>query len=162
MKTVMTLDLDIGIETLLACYLDPEPRLDMMRATGSIDPECRVTARDEDRVELTLKRSVPVDAPPMLLAVSGETVTLDQGEVWSGLAGGGAVVAEVTSNPIGLPASAGARMTIELLDAEHCRCTVAFEAKCPVLLVGGKIEKMMLRDSEALLTKELRWVEGQG
>mgnify|MGYP005994883781 CR=1 FL=1 len=147
-------------ERVVAAYLEREARLAMMAATGSADPVFERSDAADGSVDIALRRTVPVDAPAMIQAVVGETTVLEQREHWQGLAQDSeAVSVDVTSQPVGQPASASAEMRIVGVDQDHCRCVAKLTVKCSVLMVGGMIEAMMIGDSEAMLRREFAWIE---
>lgn len=141
MRLKAELRYDAGPADVFAMLADPAFQERKLAATGAIEHEVDVVARDDGGAVVTTRRTMPTDQVPDLVRnLVGPTLTIVQVEDWGPAAadGGrsGTVTAEVSAAPVQLTgtlrlAAAGAG-TVETLDAE-------LKARLPI--IGGRIER---------------------
>lgn len=145
-----------SVDTIYGTFTEPTFIKAKLEALGSRDIEVAISAAADGATRIVITRQVPVDAPGALQAVVGDWMTIRQTELWRGEQGG-PYHAELTIEPVGMPAEMRAETAL-LADGTGCLCEALFEAKCAIPLMGGKVEKFMIRDAGATIEREFAYI----
>ncbi|MGP1281664.1 MAG: DUF2505 domain-containing protein [Parasphingopyxis sp.] len=144
-----------GVDAVYAAFTDPALVRAKLEALGSRDIEIDVSEADGETV-VTIERTVPVNVSGPLQAAVGDSQRVRQTERWTG-GPGGPYTAEVDVQPVGMPATMRGETTLSA-DGDGCRCDATMEARCAIPLMGGKVEKLMITDSDAKIAEEFAWI----
>lgn len=144
------------LQTVYAAVTDPDHLTRRCEAVNQRNVECTVTERG-DVTEVVLARDIESDIPSfakkVVDPVNRVTVTLrwrDQGD------GKHADYDVAINRRISIAGS------IELRpDGNGCRHTERFEAKVAIPLIGGKIAKLVEKETESGVGIDLRWTARQ-
>ncbi len=109
------------------------------QATGALRHEGSVT-RDGDRVTVRLLRVMPPDVPDFVRRFVGDTIDLDQTDVWEPAAADGSRVGSIRITMGGAPVQLTGDMRLTPT-ATGSQASIDAEIKAAVPLFGGKIEK---------------------
>lgn len=108
-------------------------------ATGAVRHEASV-ARDGDRVTVRLLRVLPPEVPDFVRRFVGDTIDLDQVDVWEAAAPDGSRTGSLRIDMAGAPVTLTGGMTL-VRSGNGSAATVDGKIKASVPLVGGRIEK---------------------
>lgn len=136
LRTQLRFDADPA--TVFAMLVDEEFIARKVRAANAIGHEATV-ARAGDEVTIRLLRRMPPDVPDFLRRFVGETIDLDQTDVWQPAAADGTRHGRIAIDMIGKPVTLRGTMRLER-DGGATVTTVDAEIKASVPLVGGKVE----------------------
>ncbi|QLC25723.1 DUF2505 domain-containing protein [Parasphingopyxis algicola] len=148
-----------SVDAVYAAFTRPDLVRAKLEALGSRDIEIDVTEEDGATV-VTIHRTVPVNVSGPLQAAVGDSQKVRQIERWRG-APGGPYTAEVDVEPVGMPAAMRGE-TVLSANGTGCHCDATMEAHCAIPLMGGKIEKLMISDSDAKIEAEFAWIAEHG
>ncbi|WP_299328814.1 DUF2505 domain-containing protein [Parasphingopyxis sp.] len=144
-----------SVDTVYAAFTDPDFVRAKLEALGSREIEIDVSEADGETV-VTIERTVPVKVSGPLQAAVGDSQRVRQTERWRSEAGG-RYAADVAVEPVGMRASMQGE-TVLSPNGSGCRCDATMEARCSIPLMGGKIEKLMITDSDAKIAAEFAYI----
>ena len=144
-----------GVDAVYAGFTDPDIVHAKLEALGSRDIEIEI-AEEDGVTTVTIDRTVPVNVSGSLQAMVGDSQKVRQTERWEG-GHGGPYSATVDVEPVGVPASMHGETTISA-DGNGCRCEATMEARCSIPLLGSKVEKMMIGDSDGKIAAEFDYI----
>jgi Protein of unknown function (DUF2505) len=109
------------------------------QATGALRHEGSVD-RDGDRVTVRLLRVMPPDVPDLVRRFVGDTINLDQTDIWEPAATDGSRTGSIRITMGGAPVqlTGGMRLTRTEMGSQT---SIDAEIKAAIPLFGGKIEK---------------------
>jgi hypothetical protein len=125
--------------TVFAMFTDEAYLAHKAEATGAVRHETEVR-RDGDRVTVRLLRVMPPDVPDFLRRFVGETIDLDQTDVWEPASSDGSRTGSIRIEMGGAPVNLTGGMTLVGTTAGTA-ATVDARVKASIPLVGGRIEK---------------------
>ncbi|MGH8823488.1 MAG: DUF2505 domain-containing protein [Jiangellaceae bacterium] len=125
--------------TVFAMFTDQAYLARKAEATGAVRHEASV-ARAGDRVTVRLLRVMPPDVPDLLRRFVGETIDLDQTDVWEPASADGSRTGSIHIDMGGAPVNLTGGMTL-IGTAGGAAATVDAKVKASIPLVGGRIEK---------------------
>ncbi|MFW6091996.1 MAG: DUF2505 domain-containing protein [Actinomycetota bacterium] len=137
------LHFDADPAAVFAMLTDEDYIARKVRAANAIGHDVTVT-RTGDEVTIRLLRRMPPDVPDFLRRFVGETIDLDQTDMWRAAASDGTRHGTIAIDMVGKPVTLRGTMRLER-DGEATVTTVDATIKASVPLVGGKIEHA-LRD----------------
>ena len=109
------------------------------QATGAIRHQASVS-RDGDRVTVRLLRVMPPEVPDLIRRFVGETVELDQIDVWEPAAADGSRTGSIRIGMAGEPVTLTSGMTL-IRSVGGSSTIIDAKVKASVPLVGGRIER---------------------
>lgn len=148
-------DFSQSVDAVYAGFTDPEIVRAKLEALGSRDIEIEI-ATEDGVTTVTIDRTVPVNVSGSMKAMVGDSQKVRQTERWEGGAGG-PYSATVDIEPVGVPASMHGETTLSA-DGDGCACVATMEARCTIPLMGGKVEKMMIGDSDTKIAQEFAYI----
>ncbi len=137
LRTELRFDTDPA--TVFAMFTDEAYLARKAEATGAVRHEASVT-NDGDRVTVRLLRVMPPDVPDFLRRFVGETIDLDQRDVWEAASPDGSRSGSIRIDLGGAPVNLTGGMTL-VGSATGTVTTVDATVKASIPLVGGRIEK---------------------
>ncbi|HEX2300701.1 MAG TPA: DUF2505 domain-containing protein [Pseudonocardiaceae bacterium] len=143
-------------ERMREVLTDPDYLRDKVRAVGG--PHAELVSRDEDDngVTIVLRQLVPAGAlPSFVRSVLPGDLSITRTETWHGTDG------TVHSVVDGAPGTINGKMHLEP-DRDGSVLSFQLEAKVPLPLIGGKVEKAITNSVSKLMDTEydftLRWL----
>jgi hypothetical protein len=133
-------------------FTDPEFYQAKFEGIGHREVEVISAEMEGEDFRIEITREVPVEVPRVLRGLLGEWNTLLQSEHWQP-AGKDAYRNELTIEARGVPATMTGTMKLSA-SGKGCVNEVAITVKASVPLVGGKLESLVARDTEATLAAE--------
>lgn len=130
---------DADPATVFAMLIDESFLARKAEATGAVRHEASVV-HDGDRVTVRLLRVMPPDVPDFIRRFVGDTIELDQVEVWEAATAGGSRTGSIRIGMSGTPVTLTGGMTLRP-SGGSATATVDGKIKASVPLVGGRIEK---------------------
>jgi Protein of unknown function (DUF2505) len=125
--------------TVFAMFTDEAYLARKAGATGAVRHEASVT-RLGDHVTVRLLRVMPPDVPDFLRGFVGETIDLDQIDVWQPASSDGSRTGSIRIEMGGAPVQLTGGMTL-VGTAAATAATIDARVKASIPLVGGRIEK---------------------
>ena len=125
--------------TVFAMFTDEAYLARKAGATGAVRHEASVT-RLGDQVTVRLLRVMPPDVPDVLRSFVGETIDLDQTDVWEPASPDGSRTGSIRIDMGGAPVHLTGGMTL-VGTAAATAATIDAKVKASIPLVGGRIEK---------------------
>ena len=125
--------------TVFAMFTDEAYLARKAGATGAVRHEASVT-RLGDHVTVRLLRVMPPDVPDLLRSFVGETIDLDQTDVWQPASSDGSRTGSIRIEMGGAPVQLTGGMTL-VGTAAATAATIDARVKASIPLVGGRIEK---------------------
>ena len=125
--------------TVFAMFTDEAYLARKAGATGAVRHEASVT-RLGDHVPVRLLRVMPPDVPDLLRSFVGETIDLDQTDVWQPASSDGSRTGSIRIEMGGAPVQLTGGMTL-VGTAAATAATIDARVKASIPLVGGRIEK---------------------
>ncbi|HJU97681.1 MAG TPA: DUF2505 domain-containing protein [Jiangellaceae bacterium] len=125
--------------TVFAMFTDEAYLARKASATGAVRHEASVT-RLGDHVTVRLLRVMPPDVPDLLRGFVGETIDLDQTDVWEPASPDGSRTGSIRIEMGGAPVHLTGGMTL-VGTAAATAATIDAKVKASIPLVGGRIEK---------------------
>lgn len=133
--------------TVFTMLIDPEYVGRKAQAANAVRHEVSVQ-RDGDRATIHLLRVMPPDVPDFVRKFVGETIELDQTDVWEPAAADGSRDGTISIDMRGAPVTLRGTMLLAP-DRTGTVVTVSGKLKASVPLVGGKVERAV---HDALIT----------
>jgi Protein of unknown function (DUF2505) len=130
---------DADPSTVFAMLTDETFLARKAQATGALRHEGSVS-RDGDRVTVRLLRVMPPDVPDFVQRFVGDTIDLDQTDVWEPAAVDGSRTGSIRITMGGLPVQLTGGMRLAPAGAGS-QATVDAQIKAAIPLFGSKIEK---------------------
>lgn len=137
LRTQLRFDADPA--TVFAMLTDEAYLERKTRAANAIRHEASVT-RHGDRVTIKLLRVMPPDVPDFVRKFVGDTIDLDQTDVWEPAAADGSRSGTISIDMVGAPVTLRGTMRLEP-DGTGTMTSVDGKIKASVPFVGGKIEQ---------------------
>ena len=137
-------------------FSDPDFYQQKFEGLGHREVEVVSAENDGDDFRIEISREVPVEVPRVLRGLLGEWNTLLQSEHWRP-AGKSAYRNELTIDARGVPAVMTGTMKLSA-QGKGCVNEVAITVRASVPLVGGKLEALVARDTEATLAAEYEFI----
>jgi hypothetical protein len=135
-----TLRFNADPEAVFAMLIDPEYIGAKALAANAIRHEASVT-HNGDSVTIKLLRVMPPDVPDFVRKFVGETIDLDQTDVWGPPGPDRSRDGTIAIDMVGAPVTLRGTMRLALDPAGGSVATVAGKIKAAVPFVGGKIEQ---------------------
>lgn len=141
----MTMDLrtylrfDADPATVFDMFIDEEYLARKTKAANAIRHEAKVT-RNGDKVTVRLLRVMPPDVPDFVRRFVGDTIDLDQTDVWEPAAADGSRNGTITIDMVGAPVTFRGTLRLEPSGSGSVT-TIDGKIKASVPFVGGKIEQ---------------------
>lgn len=139
-------------DQIMAMLQDPEYSPAKYSALGDISYEVTTHEVADGGVSTVVEREVPSSMPDLAKKILGQTNHMVQKENWRAAADGYA--ADMTIESPGKPLAITGDMTVVPVGDGESDWTVNFEVKASIPLVGGKIEKMVEKETMDTLPKE--------
>lgn len=143
------------LSTVWALMCDPDFREERCLALGEHSAECDVT-EDEGVATVVMNRVVSRDPPSVLKKIFNPKQSLMFTENWKETADGW--VGRMQIDIKGQPVTITAEMSLTG-DDSACVYTVDHRCKAKIPLVGGKVEKFVLSQTDDGATDELNYLE---
>jgi hypothetical protein len=145
---------DHDIETVADTLFDPEFRVERCAALNENNAECEVDG-DDDNVQLTMSREVTRELPSVLKKVFTPVQTLTSTEKWyrDGEGWKGSIEMKVKGQPVVITADYTITPT-----ATGCEYVASHQCKAKIPLVGGKVEKFALSQTDDGAKDELEYL----
>ncbi|CAA0087196.1 Uncharacterised protein [Zhongshania aliphaticivorans] len=144
-----------NIDEVWAILCDPDFRVERSLALGELSAECEVE-EDGDEVCIRMVREVTRELPSVLAKIFNPKQTLEFVERWRACDKGweGELAISIKSQPVELSAK------VSLLEvAGGCEYSVSHRCKAKIPLVGGKVEKFVLSQTDAGAKDELDYLK---
>jgi hypothetical protein len=145
------------VKKVWAAFSEPEFYQAKFEGIGHRNVEIISTETDEQEFCIEISREVPLDVPGFLRGMLGDWNTLLQTERWTE-AGKDAYANELEIEARGVPASMTGTMALSA-KGNGCLNEVAITIRATVPLVGGKLEQLVARDTEATLKAEYDFIK---
>lgn len=128
--------------TVFAMLVDEKYLARKAAAANAVRHEASVT-RNGDQVTVRLLRVMPPDVPDFIRRFVGETIDLDQTDVWGPAADNGARSGTIRIEMVGAPVQLNGTMRLEPSGTGSVASVATVDAtiKASVPLFGGKIEQ---------------------
>ncbi|MGH8774867.1 MAG: DUF2505 domain-containing protein [Jiangellaceae bacterium] len=133
------LNFDADPATVFAMFTDDAYLARKAAATGALRHDSSVI-RDGDRVTVRLLRVMPPEVPDFVRRFVGDTIDLDQTDVWGPAAADGSRTGSIRIGMGGAPVNLAGGMTLAP-SRSGSTATIDAKVKASVPLLGGKIEK---------------------
>ncbi len=133
-----------------------DPQFVAFRAerTGAIRSNSEVTVASDGIETVTSSRTLPADVPNYATRFIGETLTVDETQVWPAATGDGSCTVSVHVQ-FSAPITFSGRMFLRP-DGDECVIDIEGEFKAGIPLIGGKVEELAKAQTERYLAKEQR------
>lgn len=151
----VTCKLNHNVDQVWAVLCDPDFRVERSIALGELSAECDIE-EDGGDVKVHMVREVVRELPSVLAKIFSAKQTLEFVETWTACKNGwqGKLLIDVRNQPVELTA------TISLLaTAGGCEYSVAHKCKAKIPLVGGKVEKFVLSQTDSGALDELNYLK---
>lgn len=139
-------------EQIMAMLQDPGYAPAKYAALGDISYDVTTHDVSDDGVSFVVEREVPSSMPDLAKKVLGQTNHMIQKENWR--AAGDGYTADMVLESPGKPLNITGSMSIVPARDGESDWTVNFEVKASVPLIGGKLEKMVEKETMDTLPKE--------
>jgi len=146
----------------------PEQLLEMMRsedywpakyaALGAQDFTLQEFRKDGSELSVTTRRETPADLPGFAKKIVGDQTVVVQSESWREDGSGYACDLDITLEKV--PGGISGWMMIVAVGASASDWILEFTIKVGIPLVGGRLEGVMKRETEANLKKEFAFNSG--
>ncbi|WP_269619324.1 DUF2505 domain-containing protein [Zhongshania sp. BJYM1] len=146
-----------NIEEVWAVLCDPDFRVERSVALGELSAECDIE-EDGSTVKVHMVREVVRELPSVLAKIFNPKQTLEFVENWRSCASGwiGEMFIEVKGQPVTLSAKISLLAT-----GEGCEYSVSHRCKAKIPLVGGKVEKFVLSQTDSGAQDELNYLKSK-
>jgi hypothetical protein len=143
------------IDTVWAALCDPDFRVARCEALGETEVECEIE-EDGDKVHITVNRGIVRELPSFLAKLFNPKQYVMLVEHWqkSGRGWEGTVAIEIKGQPVKLSGVCSLIAT-----ANGCEYTIDHSCKAKIPLVGGKVEKFVLSQTDTSATEELDYLK---
>jgi len=144
-----------SVDEVWAVLCDPDFRVDRSIALGELSAECDIE-EDGDTVKIHMVREVVRELPSVLAKIFNPKQTLEFVETWQSVKNGweGNMEIEIKNQPVQLGASISLLAT-----ADGCEYSVSHRCKAKIPLVGGKVEKFILSQTDSGALDELSYLK---
>lgn len=137
LRTQLRFDADPA--TVFAMLTDEEYIGRKAKAANAIRHEATVT-RDGDQVTIRLLRVMPPDVPDFVRRFVGESIDLEQTDIWRPAQPDGSREGTISIDMVGAPVTMRGEMSLQPTGASSI-ATIEGKIKASVPFVGGKIEE---------------------
>ncbi len=146
---------DCGIDEVWALLCDPDFRVERSIALGELSSECDIEESGE-QVTVKMNREVVRELPSVLAKVFNPQQSLVFTETWQPKGEGweGKMTIEIKKQPVQL----GATMSL-MPTAAGCEYVVSHHCKAKIPLLGGKIEKFVLSQTDGGALDEVNYMK---
>ena len=144
-------DFKQGVEDVINVLTDPDFLVERNLALGDVESDCETEESDEEIV-VRMTRQTPVELNPLLAKFFDSVQNMSMEEIWrrDGDDWTGEYQIQIKGQPVTLSASFSLRA-----NGKGSRYEITHRCKAKIPLVGGKIEKAVLSQTEEGATKEL-------
>ena len=153
----MKFDFKHSVEDVLNLLTDPDFLVDRNLALGDLESDCEVE-EDGDDIVVRMSRQTPVELNPFLAKFFGDVQTMSMVETWT--PDGDDWTGEYEIHIDGQPVTIGATFSLSA-HGKGCRYEITHSCKAKIPLVGGKIEKTVLSQTEDGAREELEYAREQ-
>ena len=159
MKVTAEHHYDADVDTVFGLFSKPEFYEEKFKTVGARHVKVLEFAADGPELNFSIEREMPANAPSVIKTIIGEWNMLTQKENWGGEPG------EEYWNEFDIKAH-GTPVTIEgsmLLraDGDGCVNEVELDIRCPIPLLGRKVEQFIAEDAEDSLAGEYAFVKSR-
>lgn len=154
----MSYEFDCDVDSVAALLNDPQFLVDRCLELGELEAECEV-ADEGDTTVIHLTRKVERDLPAFLSKIFDPVQTLQMTEEWQS-DGEGGWSGEFAIDIEGQPVSIAANFELYPTAAGSCY-TIEHQVKARIPLIGGKVEKFVLRQTKDTCRAELDYLRDQ-
>lgn len=138
-------------------FSEPDFYCAKFEGIGHRNVEVVTSDSDEHAFSIEVSREVPFEAPAFLRSMLGEWNTLLQSEQWM-RAAKGVYQNELLIQAHGVPVRMTGTMKLSA-KGKGCVNEVAITIRASVPLIGGKVEQVVARDTEANLQAEYDFIQ---
>lgn len=146
---------DQDLETVWETLQDPDFRVERSLAMGELSADCEIEDFG-DRVTVAMTREVTRELPSVLAKVFNPKQNLNYKEEWHADGEGWRGSIEITIK--GQPVVVSADMSLQPA-ASGCVYQVSHKCKAKIPLVGGKVEKFVLSQTDDGAVAELEYLK---
>ncbi|WP_372863818.1 DUF2505 domain-containing protein [Spongiibacter sp.] len=143
------------LETVWTRLLDADFRVERSLALGELSASCEIEDSG-DRVTVAMSREVTRELPSVLAKVFNPKQTLKFREEWQADGDGWSGTINITVD--GQPVTLSADMSLQP-KGEGCEYRVSHRCKARIPLVGGKVEKFVLSQTDEGAIQELDYLK---
>ena len=151
----VSFNFDQDVETVFNLITDPNFLVERSTALGELEADCDVEDY-EDKTVVKMRRIVSRDLPAFLAKLFNPKQTLMLEETW--LKDGDNWKGKYVVTVEGQPVTVSADFTLSSNGSGSCY-KISHKAKANIPLVGGKVEKFILANTEDGATKELEYAK---
>lgn len=151
----VTMQFDRDLDTVWAQLQDPDFRVERSLALGELSADCEIEDFG-DSLTVAMEREVTRDLPSVLAKVFNPKQTLNFTEEWQADGEGWRGTMQITIK--GQPVVISAEMSLQPI-AEGCEYQVRHHCKAKIPLVGGKVEKFVLSQTDDGAVAELEYLK---
>ncbi len=151
----VSLQFEQDLETVWTRLLDPDFRVERSLALGELSADCEIEDHG-DRVTVTMQREVTRELPSVLAKVFNPKQTLNFQEEWQADGDGWKGNIQITIK--GQPVTLTAEMSLQP-KGSGCEYRVSHRCKAKIPLVGGKVEKFVLSQTDDGAVEELDYLK---
>ena len=146
--------IDHDLDTVWEILSDPQFRVDRSEALGEFNAECEVETED-DSATVTMSRDVERELPSVLAKVfnSRQSLSFVEQWQWDGEGWTGTLQVEVQGQPVKISADFSLKP-----DGDGCVYEITHYCKAKIPLVGGKVEKFVLAETDKGAEEELDYL----
>jgi Protein of unknown function (DUF2505) len=149
----MTFDFKQNVDKVFQLLTDPDFLVERNLALGDIESDCE-TEDDADQTVVRMTRKLKREIPRILAKMFDPVQSMELEEIWhrddDGWRG------DYQIKIIGQPVTLGASFSLKA-NGKGARYTISHRCKAKIPLVGGKVEKMVLSQTESGATEELEY-----
>jgi hypothetical protein len=144
-----------SVDEVWAVLCDPDFRVERSAALGELTAECDVE-EDGKTVKVHMVREVIRELPSVLAKIFNAKQVLEFVESWQPVKDGwqGTLAIDVKGQPVQISASISLLAT-----ADGCEYGVSHRCKAKIPLIGGKVEKFILSQTDSGAVEELDYLK---
>ncbi|MFZ1363208.1 MAG: DUF2505 domain-containing protein [Candidatus Nanopelagicales bacterium] len=147
-------------ETAFGLISDAAYQKEKNEKTGGSDVEATRTDLDNGGVQLVVTRTLPAEVPSFAKKLVGETIETTQTDTWDAANEDGSRNGRTEIEFKGSPMSVTGTYKIAN-DGSGSKMTMNFEAKASVPLIGGKIEKVVVEQTNRSVEAEQKIIDSK-
>lgn len=145
-------------ENAFGLISDPAYQKEKNEKTGGSDVEADRTDLDNGGVQIVVSRTLPAEVPSFAKKLVGETIETVQTDTWDPANDDGSRTGRTEIEFKGSPMSVKGDYKIAN-DGDGSKMTMNFEAKASVPLIGGKIEKVVVEQTNRSVEAEQKIID---
>lgn len=151
----VTMQFDQDLDTVWARLQDPDFRVERSLALGELSADCEIEDFG-DSLTVAMEREVSRELPSVLAKVFNPKQTLNFQEEWQADGDGWSGTMQITIK--GQPVVISAEMALQP-QGDGCEYRVSHRCKAKIPLVGGKVEKFVLSQTDDGAVAELDYLK---